>query len=144
MNRIICSTVDFSSSPEKIVKFGISNSLGKGIIFSIHSGYGFRHTGLLSGLNFTPKFLLMISAIIFESIPTGWLAGCTGAAVVVQESAETPAVDYLVVEHSADGKQTINYSADSSVAESSAETSEVESSVAEQQTANNSTDYLDD
>ena len=65
-------------------------------------------------------------------------------AVVAQESAETPAVDYLVVEHSAVGKQTVNYSADSSVAESSAETSEVKSSVAEQQTANNSTDYLAD
>ena len=52
-------------------------------------------------------------------------------AVVAQESAETPAVDYLVVEHSAVAKQTVNYSADSSIAESSAKTPEVESSTAE-------------
>ena len=64
-----------------------------------------------------------------------WLLG--KPAVVVQESVETPAVDYLVVEHSDIGKQTVNYFADSSVAELLAETPKVESLAAEQQTANN-------
>ena len=137
----MCSIVDFSPSLEKIVKSGISNSLGKGIIFSIHSAYGFRYTSLFSDLSCTLKCLLMVSTIIFGSILACWLVGCTGAATWQAYCCgarinRNAVVDYPVVEHSAVGKQTINYSADSSVAESSANAPIVENSTIGQHTTN--------
>ena len=63
-----------------------------------------------------------------------WLLG--KPAVVVQASMETLTVDYPMVEHSAVGKQTVNYFADSSVVESSADAPIVEDSTVGQQTAN--------
>ena len=47
-------------------------------------------------------------------------------AIVVQESAEMPVVDYPMIEHSIVGKQTVNHFADSSIAESSADAPIVE------------------
>ena len=63
-------------------------------------------------------------------------------AIVVQESAETPTVDYPMVEHSAVGKQTVNYSADSSVVESLANAPIVENSTIGQQIENYSGNSL--
>ena len=83
--KLMCSIIDFPSSPENIVKSGLLKSLGNWTP-STHCRYDFLYTGLTKGLNCTPKYLLIVSAIIFRSISWGiaplsltygW--GCMGA-----------------------------------------------------------------
>ena len=63
-------------------------------------------------------------------------------AIVVQESVETPTVDYPVIKHSTIGKQIVNYFNDSLIVEPSADAPIVGDSTICQQVANYSSNSL--